>query len=1306
MKINYEPPAEAQFQPGLIPLGAPCYQMASGCPSGAGCSQGLCQCSDNYVQAGSICIARDRIANRVVLPGAQCAQGDFCDGGSVCMNNYCQCPPGLNPQSRVCTPSLNQNPSCSNVQCQPPNVCQRGICITIYPQGSQNSLFYPGLSCGSNANVCTGGSYCYNGVCTCPSGYQNANGNCSAPVKYVAPGESCSRELDTIEIVECTGNSVCANGFCACPNGEPIQNGFCVSANSVADLGESCVPGVTQCNGNSICTGGTCGCQFQQVPLNGQCARVNVITANPNDPCSSNSLCTGNSYCNANRCTCLPGSYYYNGQCQFFNNNDGNFLEPGAPCGTSYPSCVQNAQCQEGMCVCQQGFVVYNDNCVPFARNGFPGDSCQQPGVVCVGGSTCTEGLCACSTSYTPNGQNCIPATVLPYQLNPGETCDSRCQYQNSCQQSCIGGSMCIDDICTCPQAQYVVNNQCIPQYQPLPPTVLPPSTYPTARPSERCNSQITCIGGSSCVLGICQCPPGYSPTADLSSCMNNLLVNQQAPSLPQALPYTFNSYSTPKCNKTIDCPLGRYCDEGQCKCSGGLIEKNGTCVDMREPVNSDIISSEDEEFFAEGFPGTECGLNQICLQNSECIIQKGSKMYCACPKKMVANSTGYCTTLMLSDSKKRFPGSKCSSKPEQGCYGNSDCLGGYCLCPENYFNNGNGFCLPSKMGSRKKAKSDVVRERRTCTNSTHCDDEKHKREHKVMKTVPPGSFCDESNGIFCSGGAHCFKKSCTCPFGHLIHDLSCKPAPRVSPGSSCLNGELCVGGSQCVNGICKYGIPGGLSPEETPQMVFLTFEGPVTDRTINIFKSLFNGKFRNPNNCPIKGTFFVSHEWNNYDQVQWLFSSGHEVAVNSITKTGGPERSISEWKAEMAGMREALERFSYVNPSKIIGVRAPKLAMGGDNQLKMMEQNRFLYDNSLAVEGGPFWPQTLDYRTSWMCPRDQHCTKESHPGMWQFPINELTREDRQKVTMLKSLVKVHENPRTLATTLMRNFNRSLETKKTPFLLTLDADFLNSLQDAGAVNALEIFLEEILGRKDTFVVTLTQAIEWMQRPTKLTKINNFTPWQCRYRIHQPIRPCENPSICSYPRTPNQVSAHSFRVCGSCPAVYPWINDPTGINQESIWNGEQLLNFQPSLLRINHDFFTSLVPFVVLSMIAYFTVFLTFFFLCVYSYRKYSKVCSTKTREAHRMLLMSICFQFLTMVILVLIPLGTAVLTYMVSKKQNYYVSYLVDAAVWSFPVVDNIVIVSSIRSYREFVVNFYEKEVKRIRNTINSVTPR
>jgi hypothetical protein len=40
--------------------------------------------------------------------------------------------------------------------------------------------------------------------------------------------------------------------------------------------------------------------------------------------------------------------------------------------------------------------------------------------------------------------------------------------------------------------------------------------------------------------------------------------------------------------------------------------------------------------------------------------------------------------------------------------------------------------------------------------------------------------------------------------------------------------------------------------------------------------------------------------------------------------------KPISEWKEEMDGMRQALEKFSYVDASKVIGVRSPQLATGG----------------------------------------------------------------------------------------------------------------------------------------------------------------------------------------------------------------------------------------------------------------------------------------------------------------------------------------------------------------------------------------
>lgn len=50
------------------------------------------------------------------------------------------------------------------------------------------------------------------------------------------------------------------------------------------------------------------------------------------------------------------------------------------------------------------------------------------------------------------------------------------------------------------------------------------------------------------------------------------------------------------------------------------------------------------------------------------------------------------------------------------------------------------------------------------------------------------------------------------------------------------------------------------------------------------IFTELFNDDRRNPNNCPIRGTFFVSHEYTNYRDVQYLWNVGHEIAVHSIT--------------------------------------------------------------------------------------------------------------------------------------------------------------------------------------------------------------------------------------------------------------------------------------------------------------------------------------------------------------------------------------------------------------------------------------
>ena len=78
--------------------------------------------------------------------------------------------------------------------------------------------------------------------------------------------------------------------------------------------------------------------------------------------------------------------------------------------------------------------------------------------------------------------------------------------------------------------------------------------------------------------------------------------------------------------------------------------------------------------------------------------------------------------------------------------------------------------------------------------------------------------------------------------------------------------------------------IPGGLKPEETPQMVILTFDDAVNNENWEIYQKIFASNRTNGNGCPISTTFFLSHEYTNYRHVQKLWNDGHEIAIHSIT--------------------------------------------------------------------------------------------------------------------------------------------------------------------------------------------------------------------------------------------------------------------------------------------------------------------------------------------------------------------------------------------------------------------------------------
>lgn len=76
----------------------------------------------------------------------------------------------------------------------------------------------------------------------------------------------------------------------------------------------------------------------------------------------------------------------------------------------------------------------------------------------------------------------------------------------------------------------------------------------------------------------------------------------------------------------------------------------------------------------------------------------------------------------------------------------------------------------------------------------------------------------------------------------------------------------------------------GNVPAEETPQIVLMTFDDAINDLNKQYYSELFESGRKNPNGCPIAATFYISHEWTDYSQVQNLYADGHEMASHTVS--------------------------------------------------------------------------------------------------------------------------------------------------------------------------------------------------------------------------------------------------------------------------------------------------------------------------------------------------------------------------------------------------------------------------------------
>uniref|UniRef100_A0A182SXZ1 NodB homology domain-containing protein n=1 Tax=Anopheles maculatus TaxID=74869 RepID=A0A182SXZ1_9DIPT len=318
--------------------------------------------------------------------------------------------------------------------------------------------------------------------------------------------------------------------------------------------------------------------------------------------------------------------------------------------------------------------------------------------------------------------------------------------------------------------------------------------------------------------------------------------------------------------------------------------------------------------------------------------------------------------------------------------------------------------------------------------------------------------------------------------------------------------------------------VPGELPVEQVPQIVLLTFDDSVNDLNKQLYQDLFERGRVNPNGCPITATFYVSHEWTDYSQVQNLYSDGHEMASHTVSHSFGESFSPKKWAREVAGQREILSAYGGVKLEDVRGMRAPFLSIGGNKMFKMLHDFNFTYDSSMPVYENrpPSWPYTLDYKIFHDC-MIPPCPTKSYPGVWEVPMVMWQDLNGGRCSMGDACSNPPE-AEGVYKMIMKNFENPHH--KEGFIQFLDA--INSM-------------------KDVFIITNWQALQWVRDPTPLSRINSFTPFQCNYG-DRPKR-CNNPKVCNLW---HKSGVRYMRTCQPCPDIYPWTGK-TGIRSSRIDN---------------------------------------------------------------------------------------------------------------------------------------------------------
>ena len=222
------------------------------------------------------------------------------------------------------------------------------------------------------------------------------------------------------------------------------------------------------------------------------------------------------------------------------------------------------------------------------------------------------------------------------------------------------------------------------------------------------------------------------------------------------------------------------------------------------------------------------------------------------------------------------------------------------------------------------------------------------------------------------------------------------------------------------------------------------------------------------------------------------------------------------------------------------------------------MKAGNFLYDSTMSAlyNATPYWPYTLDHSMPHKCHGNlQKCPTRSFPGIWSMVMNEfdgsgiLNVNERSPLSSSCAMVdscNIYDAEQ-FYNALSINFQRHYESNRAPLGIYMHAAWFIGRPDM--FEALLYWIDQVLADyPEAYFVSMSQAIEWMKSPVKLTELSGFGAWKraCSEK-DLPKSVCQSTKTCVLKSSLLEPGEeHRLISCTDyCPASYPWTNDFLG-----------------------------------------------------------------------------------------------------------------------------------------------------------------